>query len=199
MKLSTHPNNCLPAVMALLGALILAGCVATSEQPSIPESIQHPPPGNLQLIEAMRQPKVHLGTTVRWGGSIITVHRNQQGNAEIEILERSLDDQGRPQDSGPSDGRFLIRAAADVDSNLYRQGSRITVAGTFQSMEPHQIGNKQQDLPLVEVRDYIQWADAYPPPHHFNDPYYWSPYYGRPYYRWPYFFPRFHIGINYSN
>ncbi len=203
----------------LLGAAVLSGCATPYGYDAIPDAIRQPPAGNLQLVEALSQPKLHLGTAVRWGGSVITVRRSADGNAEIEILERRLDDQGRPRDSGPSDGRFLIRATGTVDSTLYHPGSRITVAGTFQRLEQRQVGAARQPLALVNVSDYIQWAEVYPEPFYYDPPYYplpysgWPyyggpfyggpyhgwPYYRRPYYRRPYYYPRFPLGIGFSN
>ena len=99
---------------------------------------------------------------------------------------------GGPQDSGPSDGRFLIRANDTVESNLYRPGSRVTVAGIFQRLEQRQVGEARQSLALVDVNEYIQWAEVYPDPFYY-DPLYYGPYYGRPYYGGPYYgWPYFH-------
>ena len=185
--------------LALLAAVLLAGCAATSEQKPIPASILQAPAGNLQLVEAMGQPERHLGTAVRWGGSVITLRAGSAGSTEVEILERRLDDQGRPLDSSPSDGRFLIRAADSVDAGLYRLGSLVTVAWIFQRMEHRQVGNSSQPLALVEVSDFIQWEEPYPSRYDYYQPYYGRPYYGRPYYGRPYYFPNFHLGIGISN
>ncbi len=189
-------------VLALLGLGLLTACAGMDEQVTIPAAIGNPPPGNLQLSEALSDPARHAGTAVRWGGNVISVQQQSNGNAEIEILERSLDGQGRPKDSGPSSGRFLIRADASVDTQLYRMGSRITVAGIFQRLVRRQVGNSEQALALVEVKDFIRWVEPQLNPPYYARPYYddpfdW-PYYG-PYYRWPYFFPGLHLGFSYSN
>jgi len=193
----------LSRLLAVLGMVLLSACATTAGQVSIPAAISQPPAGNLQLAEAMRKPDRHLGTKVRWGGNVISVRKGPQGSTEIEILQRQLNARGRPQDHGPSDGRFLIRAAASVDSALYRQGSRVTVAGVIKGTERRQVGKTTKDLVLVEVSDFIQWTEerlAYP---YYDDPYYGYPYYGYPYYgpyyHWPYYYPGFHLGFGYSN
>ncbi len=208
MPTGTHLILVLRAAITL-GAVALSGCAATYDE-VIPASIRRPPAGNLQLVEAMSAPKLHLGTAVRWGGSVLTVRGEPNGSVEIEVLERRLDDRGRPLDSGPSDGRFLIRATDGVDSDAYQPGSRITVAGIFQRLEERQVGEARQLLALVEVREYIRWAEFYPQPlyydppfypwpyyggSYYGGPYYGWPYYNRPYYRRPYYYPRYHLGM----
>ncbi len=180
----------------LLVVFFLSGCAGTFEETPIPASISQAPPGNLQLVEAMGQSKLHLGTRVRWGGRVITVRNDATGFAEIEVLERRLNEQGRPAEQGPSDGRFLVRASQQVDADLYQVGSQVTVAGTFKQLQQRQVGNATQSLALVEVSDFVQWDDPYPDyryRHHYH------PFYGRPYYRWPYYFPNFHLGLGFSN
>jgi len=181
----------------MLVVFLLSGCAGTYEETPIPESISQAPPGNLQLIEAMRQPELHQGTRVRWGGSVITILNGAEGITEIEILERRLDEQGRPSDQGSSDGRFLVRASQQVDADLYQVGSQVTVAGIFKKLQQHRVGNATQSLALVEVSDFIQWDDPYPDYRYRY--YYYPPYYGRPFYRWPYYYPNFRLGLGFSN
>ena len=180
----------------LLVVFLLSGCASTFEQTPIPASISQAPTGNLQLVEAVGQPKHHLGTRVRWGGRVITVRSVATGITEIEILERRLDEQGRPAERGPSDGRFLVRATQQVDADLYQVGSQVTVAGIFEQLEQRQVGNTTQSLALVKVSDFIQWEDPYPD---YRYRHRYRPFYGPPYYRWPYYFPNFHLGLGFSN
>ena len=96
------------------------------------------------------------------------------------MLERRLDDRGRPLPGSPSDGRFAIRAAADEDPERYRRGNEITVSGTVEGSVASRIGNEQQRLPLVRVQTYVLWPRRWYPPYDY-DPWYYG--------------PRWHLGI----
>ena len=167
--------------VALLAGL--TGCAGISKP--ISANITKPPPGNFQLVEAVANPDANVGRQVRWGGEVIEVNRDAAGNYEVMVLERRLTDNGRPMYKGPSDGRFVIRATAAVDPDLYRVGTDITVAGSFAGMVSPSRPTTPGPLPLVKVTDVENWRyGVYP------DPYYYGPYYHRPYYG-----PRVRFGV----
>ena len=174
---------------ALALPVLLAGCAGAPERP-VPQAIREPPGGDLQLVEARQAPERYIGSRVRWGGTVVWVQRDAGGIATVEVLERRLDAGGRPLPGSASDGRFVIRAAPDVDSSLYRRGNDITVAGTVEAVIDGRIGDETVRLPVVRVDAFALWPPLYHP-----DP--WYPY-GYPYrYGYdPWFYgPRAHFGI----
>ena len=116
-----------------------------------------PPPGDLQLVEALAKPATHTGAAVRWGGNVIHVEHDNVGNAAIQIIERRLDAQGRPLEGSPSDGRFVIKATAEVDADFYARDRLITVFGTIVGTASTQVGDSSQSLPVIRVRDFMLW------------------------------------------
>ena len=126
-----------------------------------------------------------MGTAIRWGGHVIDVVRDDSGNARVQVLERRLDGDGRPLPGSPSDGRFIIEATPSVDPDLYTPGAAITVAGTITGVLDASVGNVRVRLPVVRVREFMHWEDAWG-----GDPYgYPAPWYG----------PRVHFGVGISN
>lgn len=167
------------AVVYALVALSLAGCAGVSRP--LPADIVTPPPGNLQLVEVLGNIAAHTGAHVRWGGTVVEVTRQASGFVRIQVLERKLDASGQPLNYGPSDGRFVIRAASNVDPARYRIGSEVTVAGTIEGAVT--VGGTS--LPLVHVDHYVRWE---PPPVYPPD--YYDPWwYGYPYYDYDPWYP----------
>ena len=173
-------------------AALLQGCAAGRP---LPAAITTPPPGNLQLVEVLRDRQAAAGRTVRWGGTVVAVTAEGGGVARIEILERKLDAGGRPLEYTSSDGRFVIRAAPEVDPWRYRVGSEVTVSGVVTGWVPSVAGG---EVPVLEVQHFAHWS---PPRRYYYDPYYYDhPLYGpRPWYRDPWYpYPRSGLGLHYG-
>ena len=175
----------------LLAVDLLAGCAAS---PPLPTAITTPPPGNVQLVEVQRDPQAAAGARVRWGGTVVSVSAEGGGVARIEVLERKLDAGGRPLGYTPSDGRFVIRAAPEVDPWKYRVGSEITVAGTVSGAVTSVAGGS---VPVLEVEHFARWA---PPRRYYHDPYYYDdPLWGPgPWYHDPWYRHRHPYGLHYG-
>lgn len=174
---------------AIALVVLLSGCAGMGQP--IPDAIRTPPAGNLQLAEVVGDPERFVGRAVRWGGEVMLVRRDGAGNALVEVLGRRLDDRGEPYAGGPSDGRFHIRASPEVDPELYRDGTAITVAGTVSGTSP--AIESASRVPLVEVSAFMSWGPTWYPA-----PYYWHPHY--PYYHYPYGYPYgYHFGFRHHH
>lgn len=166
-----------------LAVVLLCGCAGQPREP-VPERIAAPPPGDLQLVEVRQDPQAHVGAPVRWGGTVIGSGRDADGNVRVQVVERRLDDAGRPLPGSPSDGRFVIRAAPDVNPDLYARGNDVTVAGTLDTPVDARVGDGTARLPVVRVEAFMLWG-----PYWRTDPWYpyghgvWFPYgHGAPWY-----------------
>lgn len=187
-----RPTSYLCAVAVLLSG----GCASLSEP--LPAAITSPPPGNLQLVEVMRDIDAHAGRFVRWGGTVVEVHPEGDGVARIEVLERKLGSHGETIAHGASDGRFVIRAASGVSASRYSVGSEITVAGTVNGALASSSGPL---VPVLQVQHFMRWL---PPPsyHHRYRPgslWYDDPLYGPygPWYHSPWYRHRIHYGVGF--
>jgi len=159
---------------ALMCISALSGCALPESRP-IPAVILTPPPGDLQLIETSADPQKHAGATVRWGGNVIHFERDGAGNALIQVVERRLDADGRPIEGSASDGRFMIKATADVDPEFYARDRIITVSGTIDGGVTARIGEQTLSMPVVHVSEFMLWLPRYrydPYWRHYDDHWY---------------------------
>jgi outer membrane lipoprotein len=190
-----HVRQAVLIISALVCLTALGGCALPASRVT-PPSIVQPPPGDLQLVEALARPQAHAGATVRWGGNIIHVAHDSVGNATIQIIERRLDAQGRPLEGSPSDGRFVIKASAEVDPAFFARDRLLTVFGTIEGTVNTQVGDSTQSLPVVRVRDFMFWLPRWhDDPWHY-DPWHYDPWWHHGHHRYG---PNVRFGVGISN
>lgn len=171
---------------ALIGWL-LAGCAST-----IPSVIRNAPPGNPALGEVRTDPRPLIGARVRWGGTIVAVE-NRAAESWIEIVARNLGRDGRPQESGASEGRFLVRIDGFIDPVVYTEGQLLTVVGALEEPVTRLIGDFSYAFPVVHAESHFLWEPVSPPSRVIHDPFWYDPFFydpWYPYYRHPFYRPR---------
>ena len=155
-----------------------AGCAS-----KVPVNIREPIPGSPSLAEVRRDPALHAGERVRWGGTIVAVHNREQ-DTRIEVVGRGLGSQGKPRDGDATAGRFLAEIPGFLDPAVYAEGRKITVVGMLAEPETRLIGEFSYRFPVVRTRAHYLWPEEKP----VRDPYYPGPWYYDPWYpyHWPY-------------
>ena len=152
-----------------------------------PEAISKDPPENLTLTRVRMDIDRYIGSEVRWGGVISKVE-NKADRTWVEIIRLNLRDNGRPNTSGKSDGRFIASFDKFVDPVVYETGRPLTVVGTIDGKVSRPIGEYDYMFPIVAVEGSFLWkrrvaAPVYPyPPPWYYDPWYYDPWYPHP---WP--------------
>ena len=159
-------------------ALVLTGCAAT-----IPRSIREPAPGNITVAEARVAGVQLIGNRIRWGGTIAGVE-NRATDTWIEIVERPLDGDGRPQQTDRTGGRFLAQVPGFLDPSIYANGRDITVSGILLAPQSRKIGEYPYTFPVVKAQQVHLWPRPEPVRR-----YYYSPFWPDPWYPWGYPFP----------
>lgn len=168
----------LKGILSAIG-LVVTACATT------PSIIREAPPGDPQLAELRDSVGAHAGTSVRWGGTILSVE-NKDNETWIEVLEFKLTSSGQPKRYSPSDGRFLARVTTFLDPAIYKKGREITVVGTLEGDFEKSIGEHSYSFPVVKADGHYLWA---PYRRHYHYPRY---YYGYPY-------PRYYYGFHYGH
>jgi len=161
----------------LIGLLALQGCAMP-----LPDTLAKPAiddPGISRVRDNINQ---NLNTVVRWGGTITSI-RNQAQDTVIEVVERSLNSNGRPRTSGPSGGRFIAKVEQFLDPEVFEVGAIITIFGVVSASEFRKIGEHQYEFPVVKVQTLHRWE-----PEVYYYPYPYSPFWYDPWYpyRYPY-------------
>lgn len=158
----------------LVFGLMLGGCAGT-----LPRALQAPQVTPSTLAQA-RAGAVPRGTWVRWGGTIAAV-RNGHAHTWIEVVQHPLADDGRPERTDTSDGRFVARIHGFLDPAIYAPGRTLTVIGTLGDDQVHAIGGFPYTFPVVDVTRFYLWR-----PRPKRQPVYPSPFWYDPWYPWGY-------------
>jgi len=174
--------------MQLLSILIMVSMLAAcASQP--PAAISRIPSANLSINGARLNPEASVGVEVRWGG-VITKVENKSSQTWVEVVGHRLGKDGKPQQQGGSEGRFIAVLSGFADPLVYQAGHLLTVVGIIQSFVTRPIGEYQYSFPLVSVTGSYMWQvitevdqPYYPPPWWYYDPWYYRPYPFHPRYR----------------
>jgi len=109
------------------GLFVIIGVLAAGCAAQAPSFVREPLPDNPALTRVSADTAAHAGRKVRWGGSVEQLE-NQAQETWLEIVERPLDDNGRPRESDQSGGRFIAKVAGFLDPVIYTRGRDITRA-----------------------------------------------------------------------
>ncbi len=179
-----------------VGATLLTGALFIGACASIPQPLE----GEFVSIQPDQSSSASLGSKVRWGGSLVHAHP-QQDRTCLEILALELDRNLRPLPSDQGRGRFLACQQGLLDPAIFTPGREVTVAGELARFTEGSVGDFPYRFPQVDTDAVHLWpeqvflsADRYSSFHHGFGPRYG--FYGRgfhhrgfhhrPYYHWWY-------------
>lgn len=163
-------------------SILLTGCATTIPKP-IDEEID-----NIPALNLVRQDvKLYIGHRVRWGGVIANVI-NEKNTTIIEIVDHTLNKEGRPIETDQTLGRFLAKFQGFLDPVVYAIGREITVVGTINKETKQLIHQYEYTYPQVIVDSFVLWQQIEPRPDYYYYPYWYDPWYP-PYGYYPYYYP----------
>lgn len=172
-------------LMATGMLLLLSGCAS-----QVPELIRTAPAGDIRVDEVQQKPgESFIGSKVRWGGHIISVH-NQTDSTLIEVLSRTLDKNGKPDQDSKSQGRFMARIPGFLEPEEYPKDRLLTVTGQVNEVLEQAVGSYPYPYPVVDVEARHLWPEVKSyHRHHYYDPFYDPYFYPYPYWRrYPYWY-----------
>jgi len=169
----------------LLLSLFLSGCAHV-----ISEDILKGVDKEISFEELLEDPDKYQGKIVLLGGVIVKTENKQHGTI-LEIYQTELDSYGRPINTDVSQGRFLALYEEFLDSEIYRKGRRVTVAGVVRGVEVMKLGEIDYHYPYLLLQEIHLWKDEQRCEIASYDsglwyPWWWDINYYRPYY--PYYF-----------
>jgi len=164
-------------------AFILQGCA------TLPKEFREiPVKKDITLSQVLSSPEIYKNSQVLWGGKIVNC-LNKEDITLLEIVQFSLDLEGKPKADTISEGRFLVETPQFLDCAIYTPGKLITVAGVFKDLRDGKIGEKSYKFPVLEGKAFHLWkeevkvqVEAYPY-------YYWWYPYWYPWWYYPCFCP----------
>lgn len=163
------------ALLAMLSVLAV-GCTGQTPRPDVT-------PVRLALTHVSADPGTYAGREVQWGGSIERLENHAQ-ETWLEIVERPLNDDGRPRESDQSGGRFIAKVPGFLDPVIYTRGRSVTITGTVEGDTTRKIGDFDYRYVTVNVVNTRLWQPRAPVPVRYYDPFWYDP--------WFLYWPRHH-------
>ena len=134
-------------------ALALAGCA------SMPKPLQ----GEVNpLTPRQAQQADAVGTSVRWGGRIVSTEPGPNQTC-FAMIGSTLQGDGRPADmSEDGSGRFIACKAGFYDPAIFLKDRELTVMGHIDGYESRKIGEYDYRQPRVAADVIYLWPKARP-------------------------------------
>jgi outer membrane lipoprotein len=147
--------------------LLLSAC---AHQPFSPEA-RKMADRRVTYVMIKQDPGLYAGKHVMLGGAIASVRNSDEGG-ELEVTEFRVSDNGRPEESAGSGGRFLARSARFLDPLVYKEGLMVSVVGEVAGAETKPLGGREYAYPVITAKELYVWKpeELYPsyPLFHFG-------------------------------
>jgi outer membrane lipoprotein len=133
--------------------------------------------------ELRKDPGKYQGKTLLLGGVIVKTENRNEGTL-LEIYQTEINHYGKPIDTDISKGRFLAMYEEFLDSEIYRKGRKVTIAGVVRGGEVKKLGEIDYNYPYLTIKEIHLWKEEQPcesGPYHYE---FWEPFYWEPWYRW---------------
>lgn len=166
------------SIQLIVVCLLATGCVAQA-----PPFVREPLPDNPALLQVSANTGAYAGRKLRWGGSIEQLENHAQ-ETWLEIVERPLDEDGRPRVADQSGGRFIAKVSGFLDPVIYTRGRDITVTGSVDGDSTRKIGEFEYRYVVVKVEAAHLWPLLLMVPAMYYDPFWYDP--------WFPYWPRYH-------
>lgn len=142
--------------------LALAGCA-----PPFSKQLLEQVDRTLSFSELRKNPEQYRGKVIMLAGTIINARNTREGTV-FEILQKSMDNQGRPHTDDATEGRFLVISEQFIDTAVYHRGRDITVIGEVRGQKMQQLGEIEYQYPLVAPKELHLWEPSEGPKFYFG-------------------------------
>jgi outer membrane lipoprotein len=116
---------------------------------------------NITFSALIKAPNAYQGKVVLLGGIIVTTINLQEGTL-LEVYETRLDREGKPTNTDISEGRFLALYQGFLDSEIYKKGRKVTIAGTVQGEKVQLLGEVEYRYPYLIIKEIHLWEEERP-------------------------------------
>src|SRR5262249_42062291 len=135
-------------------SLLASGCAGF-----IPAELQEKIQWGITLQKLQQDLKAHMGQLVLLGGEILDVKNRLDGD-RVEVLQRPLDAANRPNLTGESAGRFVVKLSKEVSLEKgYGEGQPLTVVGEVTEESESRVG-KDIPSPILTAKFLRLWSAA---------------------------------------
>jgi len=142
------------ATGAAIELTALIGC-----SPPFPSELLEKVEKNIPFTSLQKEPERYAGKLLLLGGTIVETKNLTEGT-RIEVLQRPLDGEARPELSDRTDGRFLIMTRQFLDAAVYHRGRMITVIGEVSLPVVLPLNEIEYRYPVLDAKSLHLWAPS---------------------------------------
>lgn len=111
--------------------------------------------------EVAVQPERYHDADIVWGGKILSV-RNLADTTEVQVVAYPLDRAQRPNQSAPTQGRFIVSLPGYVEALDYPLGRFVTLRARLSGTRVAQVDEQDYVFPLVSDATAHLWPINFP-------------------------------------
>jgi len=149
-----------------LSVILWGGCAHV-----ISEDVRKEVNPNIPFAQLLKNPLSYEGQTVLLGGVIVKTTYDQNGTL-LEIYQTEMDWEEKPDNIDVSEGRFFAVYNGFLDSEIYKKGRKVTVAGVVTGVIISKLGGIDYHYPSLLIREIHLWKKERK---EIRDPYLWYP------------------------
>ena len=150
----------LVSLMALLG-----GCAHVMSEAGLKLADR-----SLVYADLKKNPEMLAGKTVLIGG-IIAGTQSSGDVIMLEVAQLELFNNGVPDESSPSGGRFLAVSSELIDPVIYRPGKLVTIIGEIRGKKVQKLESVDYPYPLLSIKELRLFRTSEPFATYPNNPY----------------------------
>lgn len=125
---------------------------------------------SVTYADVKRNPEGFVGKRVMIGG-IIAGTKSSGDVIMLEVAQLELLNNGVPDESSPSGGRFLAISSELIDPVIYRPGNFVTIIGEVKGKKIQKLESVDYPYPLISVKELRLFRAAEPFATYPNNPY----------------------------
>ena len=115
----------------------------------------------LSFDQLRKDPASYRGQTVLLGGVVVNATYRQEGTL-LEIYQTDMDWTVKPVNLDVSEGRFLALYEGFLDSEIYKKGREVTLAGIVKGVKTMQLGEIHYHYPYLLIKEIYLWKEEKP-------------------------------------
>lgn len=117
----------------------------------------------IPVASIFKNPDDYKGQIVILGGTIAGAKNTNEGTY-LEVVEKELDYQGRPEYSDETHGRFIVFHDGFLDTAIFSTGRYVTVAGEIIGKKIQPLGEINYSYLFIKSRELhlVQPGERYP-------------------------------------
>lgn len=163
-----------------MGITLFSGCTSVISTPVLKQVNE-----DIRFVDLQRNPEIYQGQTVLVAGVIVGTAYESDVKTILEAYQTQMNFEKRPVNLDVSEGRFLAEYDGFLDSEIYREGREVTIAGLVQGRKVMKLGETEYHYPYLRIKEIHLWGkresrayDSYPW-YPLGSPWgVWGPWYG---------------------